>query len=118
MAIDAPAITLAEQRPEHSPAVARIDAEGADTTSGRREANPACTLDQDALAWANIADLTCSEEVCPTASGLRRIDWQLADPKNLPLKRVRTIRDEIERCVARLIRELDLIRALAREAAA
>jgi arsenate reductase len=64
-------------------------------------------LDQEALAWADVAVSTCSEEVCPVTPGLRRISWVFEDPKNLPLERVRSIRDEIDRKVRRLLAELD-----------
>jgi protein-tyrosine-phosphatase len=64
-------------------------------------------LDADALAWADIAVSTCSEEVCPVTSGVRRISWQLPDPKNLPLEQVRAIRDEIQRRVDELVHQLD-----------
>lgn len=64
-------------------------------------------LDAEALAWADIAVSTCSEEVCPVTPGVRRISWVFDDPKNLPPERVRQIRDEIERNVERLGAELD-----------
>lgn len=59
------------------------------------------------LAWADVAVSTCSEEVCPVTPGVRRISWVFTDPKNLPLEDVRPIRDEIERHVVQLVRELD-----------
>jgi arsenate reductase len=64
-------------------------------------------LDQDALAWADVAVSTCSEEVCPVTPGVRRISWEFEDPKNLPLDRVRLIRDEIKESVEQLIGRLD-----------
>ena len=64
-------------------------------------------LDADTLAWADLAVSTCSEEVCPVTPGVRRISWVFEDPKNLPLERVREIRDEIERSVQGLVSELD-----------
>jgi arsenate reductase (thioredoxin) len=64
-------------------------------------------LDADALAWADLAVSTCSEEVCPVTPGVRRLSWELPDPKNLPLDEVRPIRDEIEQRVADLVEELD-----------
>ena len=64
-------------------------------------------LDPEALEWADIAVSTCSEEVCPVTPGIRRISWELPDPKNLPLAQVRPIRDEIERRVDELVAELD-----------
>src|SRR2546426_10490366 len=64
-------------------------------------------LDDDALAWADVAVSTCSEEVCPVTPGVRRLSWVFEDPKDLPLERVREIRDDIEKSVEQLLRELD-----------
>lgn len=64
-------------------------------------------LDAEALAWADVAVSTCSEEVCPVTPGVRRISWVFEDPKNLPLEQVRQIRDEIEQRVEQLVAELD-----------
>jgi arsenate reductase len=64
-------------------------------------------LDQDALAWADVAISTCSEEVCPVTPGVRRITWVFDDPKNLPVERVREIRDDIDRHVHELLAHLD-----------
>ena len=64
-------------------------------------------IDGEALAWADVAVSTCSEEVCPVTPGVRRISWVFEDPKNLPLARVREIRGEIEESIERLLVELD-----------
>ncbi len=64
-------------------------------------------LDTEALEWADLAVSTCSEEVCPVTPGVRRISWELPDPKNLPLEQVRPIRDEIKHRVDQLLAELD-----------
>ena len=64
-------------------------------------------LDAADLAWADIAISTCSEEVCPVTPGVRRISWEFPDPKTLPVEQVRSIRDEIERHVEGLVRQLD-----------
>ena len=64
-------------------------------------------LDAADLAWADVAVSTCSEEVCPVTSGVRRISWVFTDPIGLPLEEVRPIRDEIERYIEQLARELD-----------
>lgn len=64
-------------------------------------------LDPQALDWADVAVSTCSEEVCPVTPGVRRISWVFDDPKNLPLVRVREIRDDIDRHVRELVTELD-----------
>jgi arsenate reductase len=64
-------------------------------------------LDAEALTWAEVAVSTCSEEVCPVTPGVRRLSWVFADPKHLPLERVRQIRDEIEQRVEQLVAQLD-----------
>ena len=64
-------------------------------------------LDEEALAWAEVAVSTCSEEVCPLTPGVRRISWEFQDPKDLPTEHVRQIRDQIARNVEQLVPELD-----------
>jgi len=64
------------------------------------------SLDAEALAWADVAVSTCTEEVCPVTPGVRRIGWELPDPKHLPIEAVRPIRDEIERRVRELVDQL------------
>ena len=66
-------------------------------------------LDAEVLAWADIAVSTCSEEVCPVTPGVRRISWQLRDPKDLPVEQVGPIRDELARLVRELVDELDAL---------
>jgi arsenate reductase (thioredoxin) len=63
-------------------------------------------LDDDAIAWADVVVATC-DDACPVVPGKRYVGWQLPDPKGLPLAEVRPIRDEIERRVDALVRELD-----------
>src|SRR4051812_12646389 len=64
-------------------------------------------LDDDAVAWADVVVSTCGEEACPvTPPGMRRIAWNLPDPKHRPLEDVREIRDEIARRVEQLAAEL------------
>lgn len=59
-------------------------------------------------ALAEGADLLvtmgCGDE-CPYIPGLRRADWPLPDPKNLPLEEVRVIRDTVRSHVAKLVAE-------------
>lgn len=59
-------------------------------------------LDDELLAWADVVVSTCSEEVCPVTPGVRRIAWELPDPKGRPLAEVRAIRDELAARVAEL----------------
>lgn len=63
-------------------------------------------LDDDAIAWADVIVATC-DDACPVVAGKRYIGWQLPDPKDEPLERVREIRDEIAGRVDALVRELD-----------
>jgi arsenate reductase len=53
-----------------------------------------------------VVTMGCGDE-CPYIPGKRYIDWDLQDPKGLPIDRVRAIRDEIGGRVDRLVAELD-----------
>ena len=48
----------------------------------------------------------CGDE-CPYIPGKRYIDWDLRDPKGLPIDQVREIRDDIRNRVQLLVAELD-----------
>ena len=60
-------------------------------------------------AMAERADLVvtmgCGDE-CPYIPGKRYVDWELPDPKGLPVEQVRAIRDDIATRVRALIGEL------------
>ena len=43
---------------------------------------------------------------CPVVPGTRYLDWDLPDPAGKPIAEVRPIRDDIERRVLDLLREL------------
>jgi arsenate reductase (thioredoxin) len=53
-----------------------------------------------------VVTMGCGDE-CPYIPGKRYIDWELQDPKGLPLDQVRALRDEIAARVDRLVAELD-----------
>jgi arsenate reductase len=53
-----------------------------------------------------VVTMGCGDQ-CPYIPGKRYIDWNLPDPKGLPLDQVRAIRDDIAHRVGDLIRELD-----------
>jgi protein-tyrosine-phosphatase len=53
-----------------------------------------------------VVTMGCGDE-CPYIPGKRYVDWDLPDPKGRPIEEVRRTRDEIERRVALLVRELD-----------
>jgi protein-tyrosine-phosphatase len=51
-----------------------------------------------------------AEGFCPAPLLERVIDWNIEDPKGKPIEKVLEIRDEIERKVLKLIKELSLAR--------
>lgn len=63
-------------------------------------------LDEEAVAWADVIVATC-DDACPVVPGKRYVNWQLPDPKSLPLAGVQRIRDEIGGRVDALVGELD-----------
>jgi arsenate reductase len=58
-------------------------------------------------AWADVVVTMGCGDVCPVLPGKSYVDWDLEDPAGRPLERVRELRDEIERRVRELARELD-----------
>ena len=63
-------------------------------------------LTMELAEWADVVvTMGCGDE-CPYVPGRRYLDWDLSDPKRLPLAQVRVIRDEIADRVAALAREL------------
>jgi arsenate reductase len=64
-------------------------------------------LNDDLARWADIVvTMGCGDE-CPFILGRRYIDWDLTDPKDLPIGDVRRIRDNIKARVASLVEELE-----------
>jgi protein-tyrosine-phosphatase len=63
-------------------------------------------LDDEAIEWADVVVATC-DDACPVVPGKRSVTWQLPDPKDQPLERVREIRDDIDGRIAALLVELD-----------
>jgi len=61
-------------------------------------------------AQGGLADVVVTMgcgDACPVLPGKRYVDWELTDPRGLPLDEVRAIRDDIARRVAELARDLD-----------
>lgn len=54
-----------------------------------------------------IVTMGCGD-ACPVYPGRRYLDWELADPLDLPLPEVRAVRDAVERHVRELVVELRL----------
>jgi arsenate reductase len=63
-------------------------------------------LDDEDVAWADVVVATC-DDACPVVPGKRYVSWQLPDPKEQALERVRAIRDDIAHRVHELVAELD-----------
>jgi arsenate reductase (thioredoxin) len=53
-----------------------------------------------------VVTMGCGDQ-CPHIPGKRYIDWNLQDPKELPVEQVRAIRDDIAARVQALAGELD-----------
>jgi arsenate reductase len=53
-----------------------------------------------------VVTMGCGDE-CPYIPGRRYLDWDLEDPKGRPLDEVRATRDDIDRRVKQLVKELD-----------
>ena len=54
-----------------------------------------------------VVTMGCGD-TCPYVPGTRYVDWPLDDPAGQPVERVRPVRDEIERRVRDLFRELGI----------
>lgn len=64
-------------------------------------------LDRELAEQADVVvTMGCGDE-CPYIPGRRYVDWDLEDPKGLPIDEVRQIRDEIDSRVRELAAELD-----------
>jgi protein-tyrosine-phosphatase len=64
-------------------------------------------LNDDLARWADIVVTMGCGDACPVIPGRRYIDWDLTDPKDLPIADVRRIRDDIKTRVAWLVEELE-----------
>ena len=64
-------------------------------------------LDMEMAQWADVVVTMGCGDACPYIPGKRYFDWDLPDPKGMPVDEVRHLRDEIARSVLELVRELD-----------
>ena len=64
-------------------------------------------LSADAVRAADVVITMGCGDTCPIFPGKRYLDWDLPDPAGLPVEDVRPIRDEIDRRVRDLLKELD-----------
>lgn len=64
-------------------------------------------LTDDLARWGDLVITMGCGDACPVIPGKRYIDWDLRDPKDLPLEQVRAIRDDIKSRVTDLVKDLD-----------
>lgn len=58
---------------------------------------------------SNIVNMGCMEkESCPTLFLQNLLDWNIEDPKNKPIEKVREIRDEIDQRVKELVASIKI----------
>ena len=82
-------------------AVAAMAEEGVDIS-----ANQPKVLTTEAVQESDVVITMGCGDACPIFPGKRYEDWELDDPAGQGLEAVRPIRDEIERRVRQLLREL------------
>jgi arsenate reductase (thioredoxin) len=86
----------------HPAVVTVMDEEGIDVS--RRVPQ---LLTMELARWADVVVTMGCGDACPVIPGKRYIDWDLRDPKDLPIDEVRAIRDDIRRRVNELVKDLD-----------
>ena len=64
-------------------------------------------LTDELAQWADVVVTMGCGDACPVIPGKKYIDWELRDPKDLPIDDVRAIRDDIESRVTALVKDLD-----------
>jgi arsenate reductase len=64
-------------------------------------------LTSELAGWADVVVTMGCGDACPVMPGKRYIDWDLPDPKDMPVDRVRMLRDDIQSRVNALVKDLD-----------
>jgi arsenate reductase len=64
-------------------------------------------LTNELAGWADVVVTMGCGDACPYIPGKRYLDWDIPDPKGRPVEEVRALRDDIERRVSDLVREVD-----------
>ncbi len=85
----------------HPGVLAALTEVGVDLSTARPK-----VLTDEAVRQADVVVTMGCGDACPVYPGKRYLDWDLPDPSGLPVDDVRPIRDEIERRVRALLREL------------
>ena len=65
-------------------------------------------LTDDVVRAADVVITMGCGDACPVYPGKRYLDWDVADPNDQPLDRVRDIRDDLQARVTHLLRDLNL----------
>jgi arsenate reductase len=86
----------------HPNVVTVMQEEGVDLTERRPQ-----VLTDELGRWADVVITMGCGDACPVIPGKRYLDWELTDPKDLPLEEVRAIRDDIENRIEGLVKDLD-----------
>jgi arsenate reductase (thioredoxin) len=63
-------------------------------------------LDAVDADWADVVVTMGCGDACPYIPGKRYVDWNLRDPRGLPLDEVRALRDDVATRVADLLVEI------------
>jgi arsenate reductase len=82
----------------HPEVVSAMQEVGIDLTG----ATPQVLTDEVARGAQLLVTMGCGD-ACPLVPGLRRMDWNIPDPKGQPARRVREIRDEVRTRVKELV---------------
>jgi arsenate reductase (thioredoxin) len=64
-------------------------------------------LTNELAQWADVVITMGCGDACPVIPGKNYIDWDLRDPKDLPIDEVRAIRNDIESRITVLVNDLD-----------
>jgi arsenate reductase (thioredoxin) len=70
-------------------------------------ANKPAMLTTELAQWADVVITMGCGDACPVIPGKRYIDWELPDPKDMPIEKVREVRDDIDSRVRDLVKTLD-----------
>ena len=85
----------------HANVVEAMAERGLDVSTARPKG-----LREDDVREADVVITMGCGDACPVVPGTRYLDWDLPDPAGKPLAQIRPIRDDIERRVVDLLREL------------
>jgi arsenate reductase len=64
-------------------------------------------LTTELAQWADVVITMGCGDTCPVIPGKRYIDWDLPDPKDMSIEKVRALRDDVASRVIELMESLD-----------